>query len=136
MGGSGIGRSENMRRIKSKGMRPELAVRRAVHRIGYRCRLHRHGLPGTPDLVFGAARKVIFVHGCFWHGHDDPSCRRSHVPRSNESYWWPKLWRNKERDKKDIELLETSGWRVLVIWECETRNQGRLEAALTGFLGV
>ncbi|MGO9742160.1 MAG: very short patch repair endonuclease [Roseiarcus sp.] len=129
-----IGRSDNMRRIKSKGMLPELAVRSAAHRMGYRFRLHRSDLPGTPDLVFIGARKAIFVHGCFWHGHDDPACNRSHTPRSNEGYWWPKLARNKERDRRNITALEASGWRVLVIWECETRDAERLKATLTRFL--
>ena len=136
MAGSRISRSENMRRIKSKGMSPELAVRQLVHRMGRRYRLHRRDLPGTPDLVFGPARKAVFVHGCFWHGHDDPRCRRGHVPRSNENYWWPKLLRNKERDQRNIAMLEASGWRVLVVWECETRDREKLGAALSGFLGA
>src|SRR5258708_1102032 len=91
-------RSENMRQIKSKGTKLELVVRRVVHGLGYRYRLHREDLPGKPDLVFGPTRKVIFVHGCFWHAHDDPSCREGRVPHSNKNYWGPKLSRNKERD--------------------------------------
>ncbi|MDR3425522.1 MAG: DNA mismatch endonuclease Vsr [Alphaproteobacteria bacterium] len=125
-------RAENMRRIKSKGMKPELAVRRLAHGLGYRYRLHRKNLPGKPDLVFGPRRKVIFVHGCFWHGHD---CRDGRVPSSNQDYWLPKLARNKERDVANIAALEAAGWRVLVIWECHTRNEITLTSCLKGFLG-
>ena len=130
------GRSENMRRIKSKGMVPELAVRRAAHHMGFRFRLHRRDLPGAPDLVFSGARKAIFVHGCFWHSHNDALCTRSHTPRSNESYWRPKLSLNKERDLKNVRALEAAGWRVLVIWECETRDAERLVGILASFLST
>jgi DNA mismatch endonuclease, patch repair protein len=129
-------RSENMRRIKSKGMLPELSVRRAAHGMGYRFRLHRRDLPGTPDLVFAGKKKAVFVHGCFWHGHDDPACRRSHTPRSNEAYWRPKLSRNKDRDEANTAALERAGWSVLVIWECEIRDVALLRARLTSFLGT
>src|SRR5437588_8403122 len=95
-------RSENMRAIRSKGMRPELAVRHLVHKMGYRFRLHRKELPGKPDLVFVSRRKVIFVHGCFWHSHD---CKCAHVPKSNVDYWSPKLRRNQARDARNIEGL-------------------------------
>jgi DNA mismatch endonuclease, patch repair protein len=128
-------RSENMRRIKSAGTKPELAVRRVVHYLGYRYRLHRKDLPGKPDLVFGPRRKVVFVHGCFWHGHDDPACLDGRAPRSNEAYWLPKLARNKERDAASIATLEAAGWRVLVIWECEVGNIEALKARIVGFLG-
>jgi DNA mismatch endonuclease, patch repair protein len=131
MAGRGIGRSENMRRIKSTGMKPELAVRRLVHRLGYRYRLHRKDLPG----IFGPARKVIFVHGCFWHGHDHPACRDGRAPRSNQDYWLPKLARNRERDATSIAALRASGWDVLVVWECETVDKEALEARVAGFLG-
>src|SRR5581483_7737979 len=112
-------RSENMRRIKSKNMKPELAVRRLVHKLGYRYRLHRKDLPGNPDLVFSSKRKVIFVNGCFWHGHDLEGCRDGRRPKSNTGYWNTKLARNKERDAKNIAALEASGWAVLTIWECD-----------------
>lgn len=125
-------RSENMRRIKSKGMKPELAVRQLVHGLGYRYRLHRKDLPGKPDLVFGPARKAIFVHGCFWHSHE--TCRDGRVPQSNQEYWRPKLRRNKERDAKNIAALEAAGWRVLVIWECETRDTAGLSRRVCSFL--
>jgi DNA mismatch endonuclease (patch repair protein) len=124
-----------MRRIKSKGMKPELAVRQLVHRLGYRYRLHRKDLPGKPDLVFGPAHKVIFVHGCFWHGHYDPACRDGRMPRSNQSYWLPKLTRNKERDAASIETLKADGWDVLIIWECETADLAALASRLEVFLG-
>jgi len=129
-------RSENMRRIKSKGMKPELAVRGLAHRLGYRYRLHRKDLPGKPDLVFDPARKAIFMHGCFWHGHDDPACRDGRAPRSNEGYWLPKLTRNKERDAASVAALKAAGWHVLVVWECETRDAEGLRARLESFLGT
>lgn len=124
-----------MRRIKSKGMKPELAVRQLAHRLGYRYRLHRKDLPGKPDLVFGPSRKAIFVHGCFWHGHDDPACRDGRPPRSNQGYWLPKLARNRDRDAASMTALRASGWDVLVIWECETGDSVALKARLMGFLG-
>jgi DNA mismatch endonuclease, patch repair protein len=126
-------RSENMRAIRSKGMRPELAVRRLVHRLGYRFRLHRKDLPGKPDLVFPSRRKVIFVHGCFWHSHKD--CKVAHIPKSNVDYWGPKLRRNQARDSRNIEALTAAGWNPLVIWECETRIEVDLEKCLERFLG-
>ncbi len=134
MADGGISRSENMRRIKSKGMKPELAVRRLVHGLGYRYRLHRKDLPGKPDLVFGPARKVIFVHGCFWHEHDDPACPDGRVLRSNQDYWRPKLARNKERDAASVAALQAAGWSVLIVWECETADQEALKARVTRFL--
>ena len=126
-------RSENMRRIRSRDMKPEMAVRRLAHGMGYRYRLHRRDLPGKPDLVFGPRRAVIFVHGCFWHQHD---CRHAHSPKSNSGYWGGKLRRNVERDAEVRARLESDGWRVLVIWECETRDAEALRATLADFLGV
>lgn len=128
-------RSRNMSRIRSKGMKPEMAVRRIAHRLGYRFRLHRKDLPGTPDLVFPSRRKIVFVHGCFWHQHPDPSCKAAHTPRSNEAYWIPKLTRNAARDHHAREELERMGWQVLEIWECETKKPDRLAAAIRSFLG-
>lgn len=125
-------RSANMRAIRSKDMQPELKVRSAVHKLGFRFRLHRKDLPGKPDLVFGPRRKVIFVHGCFWHSHN---CKAAHIPKSNQEYWVPKLERNKEKDRKNIEALEAKGWQALVIWECEARDDGSLKKRLTTFLG-
>lgn len=125
-------RSENMRRIRSKGMLPELAVRSLVHRMGYRFRLHRKDLPGKPDLVFVSRRKVIFVHGCFWHAHD---CKMAHKPKSNADYWAPKLARNRTRDARNIETLTAVGWKSLIIWECETEVDKRLAQRIKTFLG-
>ena len=125
-------RSENMRRIQSKGMLPELAVRSIVHRMGYRFRLHRKDLPGKPDLVFVSRRKVIFVHGCFWHAH---GCEIAHTPKSNAAYWGPKLERNQARDARNIEALTAAGWKSLIIWECETREVKSVARRMRVFLG-
>ena len=122
-----------MRAIRSKGMRPELAVRSLVHKLGYRFRLHRKDLPGKPDLVFVSRRKVIFVHGCFWHSHE--GCKTAHMPKSNLGYWEPKLARNRARDAKNIETLIAGGWKTLIVWECQTRDETRLSHCLRKFLG-
>jgi DNA mismatch endonuclease (patch repair protein) len=126
-----VDRSENMRRIRSKGMLPELAVRSMVHRMGYRFRLHRKDLPGKPDLVFVSRRKVIFVHGCFWHSH---GCRIAHTPKSNADYWGPKLKRNQARDKTNLAAIAAQGWKPLVIWECEVKFREKLAKKLAAFL--
>ena len=129
-------RSENMRRIRSKGTKPELIVRQLAHKLGYRFRLHRTDLPGKPDLVFPRRHKIIMVHGCFWHGHDDPNCvdgRRK--PKSNLDYWLPKLARNKARDAANLAALEALGWQVLTVWECDVRDGAALQHRLTAFLG-
>lgn len=128
-------RSANMRAIKSKGMRPELAVRRLAHSLGYRFRLHRKDLPGNPDLVFAARKKAIFVHGCFWHQHPDPSCKAAHRPKSNLAYWQPKLLRNTKRDTAAQEELSANGWEILTVWECETKDLVSLRDKLLMFLG-
>ena len=127
-------RSRNMAAIRSKGMKPERIVRSLVHRMGYRYRLHRKGLPGKPDLVFGPRRKVIFVHGCFWHQHDDPACKIARKPKSNQGYWDEKLARNVARDKRNQAGLEAQGWSVLIIWECETKDVEALKGILQRFL--
>ena len=110
-------RSAIMARVKAANTRPEITVRRLVHRLGFRFRLHRRDLPGTPDLVLPKHRAVVFVHGCFWHQHSCPRGRRQ--PASNPSYWGPKLARNVERDASARNALERMGWRVLTIWECQ-----------------
>lgn len=110
-----------MRRIQSKGMRPEMRVRRTAHGLGYRYRLHGRDLPGKPDLVFRSRKKAIFVHGCFWHHHTH--CKISRTPRSNQQYWTAKLRRNVERDAEHLVALAALEWSVLVIWECETLQQ-------------
>lgn len=129
-------RSENMRRIKSKGMKPELAVRSLVHRMGYRFRLHGKDLPGKPDLVFRSRKKVIFVHGCFWHLHDDPDCHDGKLPSSRTHYWRPKLERNRVRDAANLKVLESMGWRALIVWECAILKQEQLAAKIARFLGA
>ena len=126
-------RSENMRRICSKGMLPELAVRSIVHQMGFRFRLHRKDLPGKPDLVFVSRRKVIFVHGCFWHQH--PACREGRVPGTRLDYWAPKLARNQERDAAAQSALSEQGWRFLVVWECELKDRTAALRTVKRFLG-
>lgn len=108
-----------------------MAVRRLVHEMGYRYRIHRSDLPGKPDLVFRKKRKIIFVHGCFWHQH---GCLFSHLPKSNSSYWTPKLERNRERDLEHIAALKSDGWKCLVLWECQLGKSKQLRRRLSKFL--
>jgi DNA mismatch endonuclease (patch repair protein) len=115
-------RSANMRAIRSTGMKPEMTVRKMVHSAGYRFRLHRYDLPGRPDLVFPGRAKIVFVHGCYWHQHDDVRCKVTHKPKSNTHYWSPKLQRNKNRDAAHRESLKELGWNTLVVWECEVKR--------------
>lgn len=122
-----------MRRIKSKGMKPELVVRQLVHKMGYRYRLHSPKLPGKPDLVFTSRRKIIEVRGCFWHQH--LGCIDSHLPKSRPEYWVPKLERNVLRDSENLKKLLDLKWDVLVIWECEVRDVETLTVRLQNFLG-
>ena len=121
-----------MRRIRKANTNPELIVRRAAHRLGYRFRLHRQDLPGTPDLVFPRLRKVILVHGCFWHQHD--ACRLARKPKSRLDYWLPKLRRNTERDMEATAMLKRLGWDVLVLWECETASSDAIAIRIYSFL--
>lgn len=109
-----------MGRVRGKDTRPEMIVRRLAHAMGMRFRLHRADLPGKPDLVFPKYRAVVFVHGCFWHRH--PGCRKASTPKSNTEFWQEKFERNVERDKRNSVELEKAGWRVVVIWECETKS--------------
>jgi len=126
-------RSKIMRAVKSTNTAPEMLVRRLAHRMGYRFRLHRKDLPGKPDLVFPIRRKVIFVHGCFWHGHE---CGRgARQPVNNRAYWERKIAGNRVRDEGIPARLRSLGWKSLVIWECETRAEDRLEKRLRKFLG-
>lgn len=113
-------RSAMMARIRGKDTRPEMMVRRTVHRLGYRFRLHRRDLPGCPDLVFSGRRKVILVHGCFWHQH--PGCRKATIPQSNRAFWEAKLAANIVRDEQNRMRLHEAGWKTLVIWECEVKR--------------
>jgi DNA mismatch endonuclease (patch repair protein) len=124
-------RSEIMSKVRSKNTFPELAVRKLVFSLGYRYRLHAKNLPGKPDLVFPGRKKVIFVHGCFWHGHD---CRQGRAPTSRTDYWLPKLEENKKRDQAKIDQLATLGWRSLVIWQCKLRNREKLTESILDFL--
>src|SRR5437879_4844316 len=110
-------RSENMRLIRSKDTKPEMIVRRMVHSMGFRFRLHRADLPGKPDMVLPRLKKVIEVRGCFWHQH--ARCIDSHIPKSRMHYWYPKLRRNVARDQKNLRKLRKAGWRILLLWECE-----------------
>src|SRR5581483_12381965 len=113
-------RSQNMSRIRSTDTRPERIVRRMLFALGFRFRLHRRDLPGTPDIVFVGKRKVIFVNGCFWHGH--ARCARATRPSSNVRFWTEKIAKNKLRDRAALSALKRSGWRVCVIWQCELRR--------------
>lgn len=126
-------RSRIMRAVRSKDTKLELKVRRLVYRLGYRYRLHRKDLPGTPDLVFPTRRKVIFVHGCFWHGHN--CTRGSRKPKENAGYWQDKICRNRDRDEAQETKLRDSGWNVLIVWECEARDATTLTARIEQFLG-
>ena len=112
-----------MSRIRAKNTKPEMYVRRLVHGMGYRYRLHRRDLPGTPDLVFPGRKKVIFMHGCFWHLHEDPDCKLARIPKTNTGFWKPKLEGNRARDRVNQARLRELGWEVLVVWECQTREK-------------
>ena len=125
-------RSRIMAQIKSKGMKPEMTVRRLLHGLGYRYRLHRKDLPGRPDLVFVSRRKVVFVNGCFWHNH--ANCDKVRVPSTNTEYWTAKLQRNSERDKKNLALLAEMGWEATTVWECELDDLESVTAQLIDFL--
>src|SRR5579864_5167083 len=125
-------RSARMALIRSRHTKPEIAVRTLVHRMGYRYRLHESDLPGCPDLVFKARRKVIFVHGCFWHLHSN--CQYCRPPKSKRDYWKPKLERNSTRDKQVRQQLRRLGWRCLVVWECELKKSEILSRKIRKFL--
>ena len=125
-------RSALMRRIRGRDTTPERTVRRAAHALGYRFRLHRRDLPGTPDLSFPRLRKVLFVHGCFWHRHE--GCSRTTWPKTRALYWRRKFEENVERDRRNIAELRALGWDVLVVWECETFDWDKLLALLSEFL--
>jgi DNA mismatch endonuclease (patch repair protein) len=125
-------RSKNMSRIRAKDTRPEWVVRRLLHGLGFRYRLHGSKLPGKPDLVFSSRRAVIFVHGCYWHGH---GCSRGGTgAKTNSEYWKPKIAGNKSRDQKHLENLTALGWRVHEVWECEVKDGGALSNRLVTFL--
>ncbi len=121
-------RSRNMSRIRGKNTKPELKVRRALHAMGFRFRLHRRDLPGTPDILLPRYRIAIQVHGCYWHRH--PGCHLTTTPKTNAQFWQQKFDRNVERDAKNEAALVAMGWQVMVIWECETRDAERLRQTL------
>lgn len=123
-----------MSRIQGHDTGPELVVRRRLHAMGYRYRLHSRDLPGKPDLVFPSRRAVVFVHGCFWHRHSDPACRLARLPKSRLDFWVPKLERNVQRDARNIVALEGMGWRAFTAWECEVSKIDILMPRLTFFL--
>jgi DNA mismatch endonuclease (patch repair protein) len=123
-----------MRAVKSQDTGPEWIVRHLLHSMGYRYRLHKNDLAGCPDIIFPARRKVIFVHGCFWHGHD---CRRgARLPKTNTDYWLRKIRRNRERDTENQKTLFKADWTVHVIWECELKDVDSLRSRLQDFLGA
>ncbi len=125
-------RSAIMAKVKSGNTRPELVIRSMIHRMGYRFRLHRRDLPGSPDIVLPKLRKVIFVHGCFWHGHE--GCPRSARPVQNAVFWDKKLSRNIQRDNANLSKLEELGWTCLIIWTCEMKDRERVSRRLKEFL--
>ncbi len=122
-----------MRSIRKTDTKPEVRVRSALHRMGFRFRLHRRDLPGVPDIVLPRHRTVVLVHGCFWHQHDCKLGRKQ--PKSNQEYWLPKLRKNQERDATNTAALREAGWRVVVVWECETTPEEGLSALLARRLG-
>ena len=120
-----------MQQVKGKDTKPERIVRSLLHRLGYRFRLHRKDLPGTPDIVFPGRHLALFVHGCFWHGH---GCRIGHLPKSRLDYWQPKIAANCDRDRRKEAALAAAGWRVAVVWQCELADREGLAARLRGLL--
>lgn len=125
-------RKRNMTAIKSRHTKPEIIVRSILHRLGFRFRLHDKKLPGKPDIVLPRHKKIVLVHGCFWHIHD---CKRGNVtPKTNTDYWQNKRFRNVARDKENLNVYKNEGWNVLTIWECEIKDKFKLERKLTKFL--
>jgi DNA mismatch endonuclease, patch repair protein len=124
-------RSDIMARVKATDSTPELTVRRLLHNLGYRYRLHRNNLPGKPDIVLPKHKSVIFVHGCFWHHHK--GCKKSKLPESNADFWRKKILDNVARDKRTILELKKTGWKVLVLWECQVRSS-KLQERINHFL--
>jgi DNA mismatch endonuclease (patch repair protein) len=121
-----------MQSVRQKDTGPEMTIRRELHRRGYRFRVHKKGLPGRPDIVFPARKKVIFVHGCFWHGHD---CSKGRLPKIRNEYWKPKIDSNKARDERTINELKSIGWESLVVWQCEIKSFEQVLGNIVTFLG-
>ncbi len=124
-------RSWLMSRVKGSNTTPELIVRRMLHAAGYRYRLHRKDLPGKPDIVFGPRKKIVFIHGCFWHGH---RCPKGRLPKSNQAFWSSKIDTNKKRDRKRGRQLGALGWKVLVIWQCQLKDPLAVRKRIVDFL--
>lgn len=122
-----------MAAIRGRNTKPEIAVRRMLHAMGYRYRLHWRALPGCPDVAFPSRRKAVFVHGCFWHQH--LGCKAGKAPQTRQDYWAPKLARNMQRDRQNMEALTSSGWAVTIVWECELFRPKSVAASLMNFLG-
>jgi len=127
-------RSERMALIRSKNTGPEITVRKLVHSLGYRYRLHGRLIPGNPDLVFAGRKKVIFVHGCFWHRHPDSACKLARMPKSRLEFWGPKLEKNRLRDQRVSEELAAEGWQSLTIWECQLADMLAVSEQVRWFL--
>jgi DNA mismatch endonuclease, patch repair protein len=125
-------RSERMSRVRNKDSKPEKLVRSVLHCLGHRFRLHGKNLPGKPDIVLGRHKKIVFVHGCFWHRHG--VCRRLSIPKSNPRFWMRKFADNVRRDSEKIAALRRCGWDVLIVWECETKDRAKLERTLRRFM--
>lgn len=126
-------RSQNMAAIHSENTSPEIAVRRIVHSLGYRYRLHVPNLPGKPDLVFPSRKKILFVHGCFWHCHN--RCKRAAIPKTRTAFWREKLTANADRDRRKRHELRAMGWKVLTVWQCQLRSPKQLTEQIDAFLG-
>ncbi|UNK78219.1 DNA mismatch endonuclease Vsr [Sphingopyxis granuli] len=127
-------RSERMGRVRGRDTKPEMVVRRLIHGMGYRYRVQARDLPGRPDIVLRKSKKAIFVHGCFWHRHPDPACKLARLPKTRLDFWLPKLEGNRRRDIANVERLETMGWQVLLVWECELRDREQLRNVLRRFI--
>lgn len=127
-------RSALMGRVRQRDTKPELVTRKLLHAQGFRFRLHLRTLPGTPDIVLTRHRKIVMVHGCFWHGH--PDCARSKLPEANHDWWAQKIGRNRRRDELTLDELRELGWRVLVVWECETKDTDVLDGKLATFMAT
>jgi DNA mismatch endonuclease (patch repair protein) len=125
-------RSRIMKSVGARDTGPELTVRRLLHRLGYRYRLHARDLPGRPDIIFPGRRKVIFIHGCFWHGH---GCGKGKLPKSRAEYWTAKIKGNRDRDARAVARLEDAGWQSLSVWQCELKSLEKIDRALREFLG-
>jgi DNA mismatch endonuclease (patch repair protein) len=122
-----------MQSVRQKDTGPEVMLRRALHGLGYRFRLHDKCLPGRPDIVFPGRKKVIFVHGCFWHGHD---CSKGRLPKTRNEYWKPKIDGNKARDERTVNELKSIGWESLIVWQCETKSIEQVLGKIVTFLGL